>query len=105
MSWLDAFFAASKAQAGLFTDSTATGAVVLTAAQAQTQIWKFAQSLTGNLTYYVPVGTLGTYTVDTSGATLGGHTLSVAVLGGTPVSLSAAQHVVYSDGTNMHTVV
>lgn len=104
MSWLDQFFGATKAQFGLYTDGTATGAVALTAVQAQSSIFVFGQALTGNVSYFVPSGTIGVYTVDASHAALGAFSLSVGVLGGTPISLTAAMHLVYSDGTNMHQV-
>ena len=88
----------------LYTDATTTGTVTLTHVQAQSSAYKFAQSLTGNTAYNTPAGVPGVYVIDASGVTLNGHTLTFGPSGGT-VSLTAAQHLVYSDGTNAHTVV
>jgi Pectate lyase superfamily protein len=90
---------------GEFNDATATGTVTLTQVQAQANVLKLTGSLTGNLNYVLPTGVSGLmYTIDASGVTLNGHTLSVGPTGG-QVSLTAAQHIVYSDGTNAHAVV
>jgi hypothetical protein len=91
---------------GIYTDATTTGTVTLTMVQAQANTMKFSQTLTGNTTYNLPAGLGGLlYNVDASGVTLSGHTFSVGVTGGSSVSLTAAQHIVYSDGTNAHTVL
>jgi hypothetical protein len=91
---------------GLYADTTTSGTVSLTQVQAQNTSMKFSQTLSGNITYNVPANLPGLmYNVDLSGVTLSGHTFSVGVTGGSAVSLTAAQHIVYSDGTNAHTVL
>lgn len=90
---------------GEYNDATATGTVTLTQVQAKASCVKLTGNLSGNLTYNIPAGVAGlSYVVDASGATLNAHTLKFGPAGG-EVSLTAAQHIVYSDGTNAHTVV
>lgn len=91
-------------QSGKYSDATATGTVTMSVPQSQASVVVLTGSLSGNVAYNPPVHLVGTWNIDASGETLNGHTLSFGPSGGT-VSLSAAQHIVYSDGTNAHTVL
>jgi hypothetical protein len=90
---------------GLYTDATTSGAVTINQLQSKCTTFKFAQSLTGNVGYTLPSGMPGFWNVDASGLTLSGHTLTIGPSGGLSVSITAAQHIIYSDGINAHIVV
>jgi hypothetical protein len=73
--------------------------VVLTVSQYTPPNIEFSGIAIANLTYQVPAGVGGIWTINNGGT--GPFTLSFGVVGGTAVTLNLARTLVVSDGVNM----
>jgi hypothetical protein len=86
---------------GTFTSATTTGTETMTQVQAQSDVIRTAQALSGNTTTNVPANMPGLRYVAVNNST-NAHTWSVGVTGGTAVTINQGYScIVESDGTNM----
>ena len=96
------FTALDAALGSTATLSTLTGSHTLSLSEYQCLILKVTGTLSGNVTYTVPSGVGGQWTVNNS-ATMSTYTITFASAGGgTSVSVLASTSIIlYSDGTNI----
>ena len=96
------FTAIDAALGGSTSLTTLTGAHTLTSTEYTPFLLKVAGTLTGNVTYNIPAGVGGEWTV--KNATTGAFTVTFASLtgGGTTASITQGQTtIIYCDGTNV----